>query len=687
MIIMLKFLLLFIISLASLQSLAQTFNWVSGVETLNSVDGYSLAVDAEGNSYTAGSLVGTGDFDPGGGILNLTSNGSNDIFISKLDSSGNLVWALNIGGSNSDLAYSIDLDPLNNIYITGRFSGTSDFDPGTGVYNLTSAGNADVFVCKLNSSGSFIWAVSMGGVSGDIANSLAVDDQGNILVTGVFSQTADFDPGPGTYNLTTSILADIFVTKLDSSGNFLWAVSTGGTSSDSPSSIAIDQNDNVYVTGVFLGTADMDPGPGIYNLTSIGSSDVFVWKLSSTGAFVWAVQFEGISLNQSYGMAINSIGEIVTTGFIQGVTDFDPGPAVYNLVPTTGSELFISKIDSFGNFVWAKNLPINPGYGDRSVNHDAMDNIYLTGNFMGSADFDPGPGTFNLVSNGDRDVFICKLDPDGNFNWAGQMGGPDFDIGYNVGFDGSGNLYAHGIFNGTSDFDPGTGVYNLTSLGSADDHFNVRLDQCMTVTGIDTQVACDSFLWIDGNVYTSSNNSATFNLYGGSVNGCDSLVTLNLTITYIDTSITQSGVTLTANSTSSIYQWVDCNDGYSEIFEETNQSFTPVANGEYAVIISDFGCTDTSACNNVISVGVQESDFDSSISIYPSPTSGTIRIDLGQLYQEFKVTVYNALGQELKTVIVNSTSSFNIDIPGGKGVGFIKCSTVNNSAVFRIIKN
>ncbi|MCB9335951.1 MAG: SBBP repeat-containing protein, partial [Flavobacteriales bacterium] len=241
-------------------SRAQNFEWVKsfGGSSLN--DGYSITVDDSGNVYTTGYFIGTGDFDPGTGIANLTSTGIQDVFVQKLDASGNFLWAKSFGGSYNDYGRSITVDVSGNVYTTGYFIGTGDFDPGADTTNLTSSGGYDIFIQKLDASGNFLWAKSFGGNSEDRGESTTIDDSGNVYTTGYFHNTADFDPGADTANLTSAGFRDIFVQKLDASGNFLWAKSFGGNSNDYGRSITVDASGNVYITGTFEESVDFDPG-------------------------------------------------------------------------------------------------------------------------------------------------------------------------------------------------------------------------------------------------------------------------------------------------------------------------------------------------------------------------------------------------------------------------------------------
>ena len=190
-------------------------------------------------------------------------------------------WAKNMGPNTKGNA--IVLDGSGNVYTTGSFQGTVDFDPSaTGTHNLTAAGENDVFVTKFNASGQFVWAVRMGGDKTDLGNAIAVDGLGNVYTTGNFQGTADFDPGANAYNLSSYIEAatgissiDVFVSKLDATGNFVWAAQMGGVRADLPSSIAVDGLGNVYTTGYFASFADFDPGAGSYilNTTNVADND------------------------------------------------------------------------------------------------------------------------------------------------------------------------------------------------------------------------------------------------------------------------------------------------------------------------------------------------------------------------------------------------------------------------------
>ena len=466
---------------------AQTFKWARSFGGPNFDTGESIAVDASGNVYTTGDFYKTVDFDPGAGTTNLSATGTEfatDIFIQKMDASGNFKWAQSFGGTNFDIGISIAVDASGNVYTMGSFRGTVDFDPGTGTANLTAGGGKDIFILKMDTFGNFQWARSFGAASTE-SRSMTVDASGNVYTTGNFNGTVDFDPGTGTaetYELTAMGRSpDIFIQKLDTSGNFQWAKSMGGTGFDGGHSITVDASGNVYTTGSFEGTVDFDPGAGTTNLSTSGSddNDIFVQKLNTSGDFQWARSFGASNNNNDIGRSItvDASGNIYTAGDFSGTADFDPGTGAtetYELTSTGRAEVFVQKMDASGDFQWARSFGAALSNDwVRSITVDASGDVYTTGTFQGTVDFDPGTETTYLSAAGDTDtdIFIQKMDASGDFQWAHSFGGPTnntVDNGFSIIADASGNLYITGDFQGTVDFDPGTGTTNLISQGGGD---------------------------------------------------------------------------------------------------------------------------------------------------------------------------------------------------------------------------
>jgi hypothetical protein len=449
-----------------------------------------------------------------------------------------LSFAIGLGpGTGGDEGLAIGLDAAGNSYVAGWYTGTVDFDPSpTAARNFTTVGaqggdgtDHDLFVAKYDPAGALLWAHSFGSVGADIARGLAVDQAGNVIVTGDFMGTVDFDPDPGhVANLqATSGFGNIFVLKLDAGGNFAWADALiGPQGTGFGYEVAVDETGNAYVTGSFEGTIDFDPGPGVAERTATSANgvEVFVCKLDAGGNFAWVDTWQASHAN---GIAVGG-GAVAVTGDFGGTVDFDPGPGVSDLTSAAGSvNVFVSKLDEAGNFVWARGMGGATGPAPetgRAVALDAAGNVLTTGYFTSPADFDPGPGQFLLDTgvNGNQAVFVSKLDPAGNFVWARQLtadadgagvavdaagsvyvtgqsdggdiflakfaadgrslwestlGGTGTDAGRAIAVDANGGIYLTGTYSGPVDFDPGPGVVTLGPANGFLDVFVAKFTQ------------------------------------------------------------------------------------------------------------------------------------------------------------------------------------------------------------------
>jgi len=456
--------------------------WAKSMGSTNNMDyGFSVSTDNIGDSYYTGTFSGTVDFDPGPGVFNLTSPPLWSCFISKLDSYGNLVWAYSVDTAQGS---KITLDAAGNVYITGWFYGTSDFDPGPGIYNLTSGAAASIFITKVDNGGNFIWAKRICGASGnDASYGIAIDTGSNeaVFITGEFDQTEDFDPDTGVYNLTPAGNEDIFICKLDGSGNFVWARKIGGISQDCIGwDIAIDPSGSggIYSTGEFSGTVDFDPGPGVYNLTGGGA---FISKIDSSGNFVWAKKVNG---SYGYGIGIEPSGTntVYITGEFYGTVDFNPDSvAVFNMASAGSFDAFILKLSPTGDFIWANEMGGSGGLdAGKDIFIDYSGNVYSTGTFGGLADFDPGAGSYNIGSNGLRDIYVSKLDSSGSFQWAKRIGGTQEDFAMGLALDPLNNVLLTGYYRSPN---MAVGSTTLTNSGGTtweSDIFMAKLDHLLT---------------------------------------------------------------------------------------------------------------------------------------------------------------------------------------------------------------
>lgn len=506
-----------------------SFEWAKRVGGAATDVAYNCVTDTSGNVYSIGEFRGNFDFDPGPAVFFLNSLGVTNTFILKLTKTGDFVWAKQIRQLSSGDNYggSITIDSVGAIYFSVQFWGIIDADPGAGMYavgSILSIGES--MITKLDAAGNFVWAKYFGGANSGISD-IVFDKTGYIYATGFFQGTVDFDPGPLIYGLTSNGFGDIFILKLTSDGNFSWAEGMGAAGGDFGNSIAVDNLGAVYCTGFFLNTVDFDPGAGTFNLTTPGTpGNTFISKFDQNGNFLWAKQVVSLTSNSSRSLTVDKNDNISLTGNFAGTADFDPGPGIFNYTASLG-DIFILKLNTDGLFVWAKQLTGTGNSGGYGIIADLQENLYICGIFTFAVDFDPGPGTANLVSFGGYDAFLLELDKTGNFVWVKQIGGPGTqDFASRICKDNSGCLFVSGAFESTADFDPSQSVYNLTSAGNKDG-FIVKFSACVTKTYSSIIAsACDTYT-LNGITY---NSTGIYTQTLQNTAGCDSIITLDLSI-------------------------------------------------------------------------------------------------------------------------------------------------------------
>lgn len=303
--------------------------------------GLSAAFDAAGNLLAGGFFTGLVDFDPGAGSTVL--GGGLNGFVAKYTNDGTLVWVVqNVGNGPS----AMDVGPSGEILATGQFRGTMDFDTGPGVAQLTSASFlTDAFMVKLDANGVLTWARQLGAFPNESADDVVVDAAGNALITGFFSGPVDFDPGPGTAQRTGSGFSARYLLKLTASGDFVWVDAFDG----GPHYLDLDASGNVVATGTFGGTVDFDPGAGVTSLTARGAFDVPVASYSGvTGDLLWVRAIGGPGADGAGGIVVMPDGAMRLAGVDQFGSDFDPGPEVYDRPALGLGDAFLVELDASG---------------------------------------------------------------------------------------------------------------------------------------------------------------------------------------------------------------------------------------------------------------------------------------------------------------------------------------------------
>ena len=667
--------------------------------------------DAAGNIYVAGRFSSTCDMDPGPGTFNLTAVGSSDIYVAKYTSGGAFIWAFRIGDAGSERSNSLDVDASGNIYLTGIFSTTVDFDPGSGTATLISAGSNDIFIAKYDSAGNYTWALGLGGVSSDIGEVVLNDGQGNLYLGGEFgSDSIDIDPGAGSvilYNASSSSSQDPFIAKFDTAGNLLWGKSFQGPNSDYVKGLAIDANQRIVIGGYYTNNLVVDPVAGISILTN-GTTDCYIVRLTSTGAYDWSAGFGGLQSDLLTGIAVSG-NDMIVTGNFQGNIDCDPGPDTVSLVTRGTVDIFISSLSSSGTLNWATSIggPLSDNYSSIDVNSSGE--ILVTGVFRDSALFFPaGTGAY-LQGAGDQDGFIAKYDNAGNLVWHDNIGSSGNDNGRDITVDPvTGEFWICGFYTSASLYvDPNNPATILTSSGIADGFF-ARYGECAFPVvanqpanngtcpggnvsfGLTASGTTLSYQWqegtnggitwmniIDGGVYSGATTpSLSLTGLGTSYNNlfyrcivteaCGLSLTSGVGILFVgtpDTSVTQSGSTLTATALQAAYRWLDCNNGYAPVQGANGRVFNPSFNGSYAAEITRNGCTDTSSCYTITTLGLDQLDSQTTVRIYPVPARETLNISLSG-ESDYEVTLYDMTGSRIRPETTAFRQNVSLDVSG-----------------------
>jgi hypothetical protein len=392
---------------------AQNFQWLKSLGG-NDVDvTRGVCIDNSGNIYITGTFQSTTVING----ITYNSNGATDIFIVKMNAAGNYLWIRTFGSSSFDYVFDIDNDINGNIAITGAFRNTMVLPGGL---SITSAASADEFTAKLDTNGNCIWAKTGSGATFDMGNEINITPQGNILTIGNTEGNITFDGNTLTHIDNT----DVFFAKYNPSGIFQTAKLFGGIGTAQGRAISSDENENILIAGVFTG--QMTIGTNTLNSSNTNDEDCFVAKLDPNGNAIWVKQY-GSSIGSDYarGIDADAQGNIYVSGVFSGTVNFDG-----NVLTANGtSDIFLLKYNSVGNIIWIKQIGGN--FSDEGCEIEVKDNgdVFATGQY--SQTIVLNGNNFNAL--GARDVFISKMNSDGDFIWNKTLGGPQDDVNYAIG--------------------------------------------------------------------------------------------------------------------------------------------------------------------------------------------------------------------------------------------------------------
>jgi hypothetical protein len=370
-----------------------------------------------------------------------------------------------LGGTGDELpSGGIAVDRNGKVYVTGRTS-SADFPTTPGAFDTALDGGNDVFVTKLNASGSALdYSTFLGGTGGDVGAGIAVRD-GRIFVRG-FTGSSDFPTTPGAFDTALDGGTDAFVTKLNASGSALdYSTFLGGTGSDGGGQgIAVDGTGRAYLTGS-TSSADFPTTPGAFDTSyNDGISDVFVTKLNASGsALTYSTFLGGADYDEGWGIAVRD-GSAYVTGFTHSA-DFPTTPGAFDRTYNGGTDAFVTKLNASGSALDYSTFLGGTGseFGE-GIAVDGTGRAYLTGS-TSSADFPTTPGAFDTSGGGG--AFVTKLNAAGSaLTYSTLLGGGGIDVGYDIAVR-FGRAYVTG-YTSSSDFPTTPGAFDRTFNGGAD---------------------------------------------------------------------------------------------------------------------------------------------------------------------------------------------------------------------------
>ena len=356
---------------------------------------HAITCDAAGNLYVTGEIEMTATF--GGTNASLSSWGSNDMFLAKYDSQGNLIWAKRGGGRESDqgLAVAIFGDA---VYVAGKFKDTAYFESG----KVISIGNDDIYIAKYDINGNFIWVKRAGGSEEDEALGITVDATGFVYITGYFHGNAEFGG-----KITTSYGdKDMFVAKYDPAGKLIWIKQAGGKYNDRGSAVKAGKDGNIYLTGAFRQQSRWD---NIYLTALLGDTDIFTACYTSDGNAVWVKKAGGDVNDRGMGIDIDASSNVYVTGYF-GVTSMFEHQKV---TAPDSADIFVAKYDKNGTFLWVMQGTGNKDHtfesgteeAGRALWVDNAGNVLVAGSYRSDAIF----GSTTLQGWMHTDIFIAKI--------------------------------------------------------------------------------------------------------------------------------------------------------------------------------------------------------------------------------------------------------------------------------------
>lgn len=633
-----------------------TYIWSKNVGATSAiVESKSIVSDLFGNVFITGRFANGAnpvDFDPGTGVYLLDVGTYSHTFLLKLNPNGLFLFAKEYG-SGTSYGNCLTVDANNNIYLGGYFYGNINFSSVSSTAFNSYQNSQDGYFAKLDNNGNHILSKRIWGPDSESINSIGVDSEGRISVTGIFTNSIGFDD-LGLQQETSAGSIDAFLAQYEPNGEYRWAFRLGASGDDRALSLAIDGNDNVYTSGYYTSSFFPDPSNTAIILPNSGSYGGFISKYNSLGEYISVVSVNGVGTDQILSIAVNG-NDVCASGHFSSSVDFDNSQNYSYLAASSARDIFVSKYSQTCN-----NYSSNYQVSSCDSYLDTLSgNTYTTSGQYYS--------DYTSILGCDSSVQLNLIIHPQDTTYLNELSCLSYTL-------------------------PGTGVvYTTSGLYTIDLQSNEGCDSTVILDLIigesleQTVVVeeCGSFTWdFNNQTYNASGiySSSIINQYG-----CDSTFTLDLTLLpqpNINVTQTQTGLSAPTGATS--YLWLDCNANYAVIFGENQASFTPSYNGSFAVAVSNQDCTDTSTCFQFNSANLSENNFD--FSIYPNPTNGIVRIELPNSENTINVKLMDARARIIHETEFNAVQQVELFIEGEPGIYFLDIEVNGTRFIQKIIK-
>ena len=439
--------------------------------------GNAVALDGAGSIYVTGK-VPSPTFPTSAGTFDTTHNGMDDIFVVKFNAAGSsLHYSTFIGGSDEDIATDIAVDPAGNVFLTGlTVDGTLDYPTTVGTFDTTPNGGQDVFVAKLNATGSaLLFSTLIGGSGDELGYGIAFDPSGNAFLMGG-TLSSNFPTTAGAFDTGYNGSGDVFAAKINATGTALiYSTFLGGSDFDHGYGLAVDPAGNSYLTGHTYNAATPYPTTaGAFDTVHNGFDDVFVTKLNPSGtALIYSTFLGGLGSDRGFDVEVDSSGNAFVTGHtLDSAPDFPVTVGAFDTTHNGGEDVFATKLNAAGSaLVYSTFLGGSGNDQGHAIITDANGNAHLMGFTDDAAtDFPTTANAYNSTNNGAIDVFLTKLDPTGSaLSYSTFIGGSGVDRGTGIVLDSSGNTYLAGLtLDDATDYPTTVGAYDRTHNGGAD---------------------------------------------------------------------------------------------------------------------------------------------------------------------------------------------------------------------------